>query len=202
MKMIGITGGVGSGKTALLSYIREKYNCRIILADEAAHKVKEPGQVCYDRLVALLTEEVLAKDGTIDNQKMAARIFASGELLQQVNDIIHPAVRELIQHTIEEERTLNRHDFLFIEAALLIEDGYAEIVDEMWYIHADEKVRRDRLKASRGYSDEKINNIMREQLPEEEFYRHCPTVIDNSKQLIHAYKQIDKKLGEELCQKL
>ena len=200
MKTIGITGGVGSGKTAILSYIRGKYNCRIILADEAAHKVKEPGQVCYDRLVALLSEEVLAEDGTIDKQKMAAMIFDSTKLLNQVNDIIHPAVKELIQHTIEEERTLNRHDFLFIEAALLIEGGYLEILDEIWYIYAGEEIRRERLRLSRGYSEDKMDAIISSQLSEEEFRKHCSVVIDNSGVPELAYKQIDRKLEEYLCQ--
>lgn len=200
MKTIGITGGVGSGKTAILSYIRGKYNCRIILADEAAHKVKEPGQACYDRLVALLSEEVLAEDGTIDKQKMAAMIFDSTKLLNQVNDIIHPAVKELIQHTIEEERTLNRHDFLFIEAALLIEGGYLEILDEIWYIYAGEEIRRERLRLSRGYSEDKMDAIISSQLSEEEFRKHCSVVIDNSGVPELAYKQIDRKLEEYLCQ--
>lgn len=200
MKVIGITGGVGSGKTALLSYIQEKYNCRVILADEAAHKVKEPGQACYDRLVALLSEKVLAEDGTIDKQKMAAQIFESKELLNQVNDIIHPAVKELIQKAIEEELLLGRYDFLFIEAALLIESGYLEILDEIWYIYAGEEVRRDRLKLSRGYSEDKMDAIMSNQLGEEEFRKYCSVVIDNNDVPERAYEQIDRRLEEYLCQ--
>lgn len=202
MKVIGITGGIGSGKSEILSYLKEHVNCRIIIADHVAHELEIKGGVCYERILALLGKDILTADGEIDKTKLAAHIFADKKLLAQINAIVHPAVKEYITTEIAEERKAGRYRYLFIEAALLIEDGYEEIVDEMWYIHADEKVRRDRLKASRGYSDEKINNIMREQLPEEEFYRHCPTVIDNSKQLIHAYKQIDKKLGEELCQKL
>lgn len=201
MKVIGITGGVGAGKTAILSYIREQYNCRIILADEAAHRVKEPGQVCYDRLVALLSDEILNEDGTIHKQKMSNIIFDSPGLLKEVNAIIHPAVKEFILTAIEEERKKLRHDFLFIEAALLIEDGYLEIVDEMWYIYAREEVRRRRLRESRGYSDEKINAIMTKQLSEEEFRKHCKVVIDNSDSLKKAYEQIDRKLGDYLWQK-
>lgn len=199
MRVIGITGGVGSGKTALLTYIQEHYNCRVILADEAAHKVKEPGQVCYDRLVSLLSGEVLAGDGTIDKQKMAARIFGSKELLGQVNDIIHPAVRDLIQQAIEEERGLKCHDFLFVEAALLIESGYLEILDEIWYIYAGEEIRRERLRASRGYSEEKMDSIMSSQLSEEEFRKYCSVVIDNSGVPEKAYRQIDRRLEEYLC---
>ena len=201
MKVIGITGGVGAGKTAILSYIREQYNCRIILADEAAHRVKEPGQVCYDRLVALLSDEILNEDGTIHKQKMSNIIFDSPGLLKEVNAIIHPAVKEFILTAIEEERKKLRHDFLFIEAALLIEDGYLEIVAEMWYIYAREEVRRRRLRESRGYSDEKINAIMTKQLSEEEFRKHCKVVIDNSDSLKKAYEQIDRKLGDYLWQK-
>lgn len=198
MKVIGITGGVGSGKTAVLSYISGKYNCRVILADEAAHKVKEPGQVCYDRLVALLSEDILKEDGTIDRQKMAEKIFASSDLLEKVNEIIHPAVKELIVNSIEEERKSLSHDFLFIEAALLIEDGYLEIVDELWYIYASDDVRRRRLRETRNYTDEKINAIMEKQLKEDAFRKHCSMVIDNSTNLEDAYRQIDEKLREYL----
>ena len=82
--------------------------------------------------------------------------------------------------------------------ALLIEDGYLDIVDEMWYIYAREEIRRGRLKESRNYSDEKIDAIMNSQLREEEFRKYCSVVIDNSEGLPAAFHQIDKKLGEYL----
>ena len=88
MKVIGITGGVGSGKTALLEYIRIHYNCEIILADEAAHHVEEPGQECYAELVELLTPAILNEDGTINKKRMAEEIFADASLLETVNGII------------------------------------------------------------------------------------------------------------------
>ncbi|MBD5395379.1 MAG: dephospho-CoA kinase [Lachnospiraceae bacterium] len=201
MRVIGITGGVGAGKSQILSYIQENYNCRILLADEAAHKVKEPGQPCYNRLIELLSEDILNEDRSINKQKMAEKIFASADLLKQVNDIIHPAVKELILNTIKEERDSLSHDFFFIEAALLIEDGYLEIVDEMWYIYAREEIRRKRLKNTRNYTDEKIDSIVKSQLTEEEFRKNCKVIIDNSGILSDAYGQIDEKLGEYLWQK-
>ena len=76
MKVIGITGGVGAGKSEILSYIRERYNCRILLADEAAHKVKEKGQPCYEKLVTLLSDEILDETGNINKVKMAETIFS------------------------------------------------------------------------------------------------------------------------------
>ena len=88
--------------------------------------------------------------------------------------------------------------FFFLEAALLIECGYASYVDEMWYIYADEEVRRKRLKENRHYSDEKIDSIMKGQLGEEEFRKNCQVIIDNSKELMETEKQIDKILGDKL----
>ncbi|MDE7444879.1 MAG: dephospho-CoA kinase [Lachnospiraceae bacterium] len=198
MKVIGITGGVGAGKSALLSYIAEKYHCRILLADEIAHKVKEPGQACYEELVRILSPAILNEDGTIHKGKMAERIFESEDLLRKVNSLIHPAVKKMILDEIAAARAEEKIDFLFVEAALLIEDGYLDIVDEMWYIYAREEIRRGRLKESRNYSDEKIDAIMNSQLREEEFRKYCSVVIDNSEGLPAAFHQIDKKLGEYL----
>ncbi len=75
MKVIGITGGVGAGKTQVLHYLQERTECRIIIADQAAHALEEPGGACYEQLVALLGKGVLREDGSIDKFRMAARIF-------------------------------------------------------------------------------------------------------------------------------
>ena len=104
----------------------------------------------------------------------------------------------MILNAIAVERKKEQYDFFFVEAALLIEDGYLEIVDEMWYIYAREEVRRQRLKTTRMYSDEKIDAIMESQLREEDFRKYCKVVIDNSEALTDACRQIDEKLGEYL----
>ena len=201
MHVIGITGGVGAGKTKILTYLSEHYSCRIILADEVANQLKEPGQKCYEEIVTLLGTQILKPDGTIDRLKMAERIFSDRELLQRVNEIIHPAVKEYILQAIEEERCRDKIDFLFLEAALLIEEGYESVVDELWYIYADEAVRAERLKANRQYSDEKIQKILRSQLSDAEYRAHCSTVIDNGVALEETYRQIEKKMGEYLWEK-
>lgn len=238
MKVIGITGGVGSGKTALLNYIREQYNCRILLSDEASHEVMLPGGAAYEELVKLLSaypadpameqsgspqpdsrtaeedgyhagtpagrkgdKALLNADGTISHREMAARIFAHQDLLEKVNAVLHPAVRVYILDAIREEQEKNRMhapeavDYFFLEAALLIENGYGAVVDEMWYIYCDRDVRVQRLKAGRGYSDEKIAGIMAAQLSDEEFRRGSDVVIDNSGSLEDACRQIDAAMA-------
>jgi len=146
-------------------------------------------------LVELLGEEVLnPENGQIDKKKMAAMIFNDDELLEKVNAIVHPEVRIYLEKRVEEARVNSEIELLFIEAALLIEAGYKDMVDEMWYIYATEEVRRKRLKENRGYSDEKITQIMEAQLSEEEFRLSCDFVIDNSGSLRKSYKQIKNKL--------
>ena len=196
MKLIGITGGVGSGKSQVLSFIREHYLCRIYLADEVAHIVQRKGQVCYGEIVQLLGRDILGADGEIDRKKMAAKIFADEALLDKVNEIVHPRVEEFIREKIAEAKEKGDVELFFIEAAILIEAGYGHIVDEMWYIYTREEIRRRRLKESRGYSDEKISQIMANQLSEEEFRRDCDFVLDNSGTLEDTHLAIKQRLEE------
>ena len=191
---IGITGGIGAGKSEILSYIRKHYKCEIYLADEVAHEVKRPGTECYRALVDLLGKEIINPDGQIDKARMAEKIFADASLLEKVNQLIHPAVKVYLLEHLEKARAAGEVELFFVEAALLIECGYGGLVDEMWYIYADEQVRRERLKKARGYSEEKIENIMAKQLPEQKFRENCDFVIDNSGELADSYRQIDRKL--------
>lgn len=197
MKLIGITGGIGAGKSEILAYLATHYNCRVELADLVAHKVKEPGQPCYHALVELLGEAVLDADGSINKGRMAEIIFRDEKKKKAVNALIHPAVKEYFLAEIEKERVAGKIDYFFLEAALLIEDGYEKIVDELWYIYTREDIRAKRLMESRGYSEEKVKNIMAGQLSEEEFRKHCQFVIDNNHSLEETFQQIDRKLGAE-----
>ena len=194
MKLIGITGGVGAGKTMVLGLLKELCRCRVLLADEVGNEVKLPGQPCYERLVQLLGRQVLAEDGTIDKKKMAGLIFSDPALLDRVNGIIHPEVKRYILEQVEEERRKGEADYFFLEAALLIECGYEAILDELWYIHADGPVRMARLKESRGYSEEKIRQIFESQLSEAEFRTHCSVVIENNGDLQETRRQLEAAL--------
>lgn len=196
MKIIGITGGVGAGKSQILSYIQDHYHSRIVRADEVAHLVKEPGQSCYKGLIDLLGEKILNEDGTIHKGKMAEKIFSDKQLLEKVNALMHPEVKKYILNQIQLEQERGEVEYFFIEAALLIEEHYDEIVDELWYIHADVDVRKQRLMQSRNYSAQKVADIMRGQLREEDFRKHCKEVISNNGDLEETYKQIKQIMGE------
>ncbi len=194
--IIGVTGGVGAGKSTVLKYIGDNYNCKVVFSDDVANEIKMKGYPAYDELVRILGKAILGDDGEIDRGKMAAAIFNDAKKLEKVNKILHPAVNTFIINIIDEEKLKNRLDFVFVEAALLIENGYKDIVDELWYVYADEATRRKRLKDSRGYSDEKIDGILGQQLNDETYRLNSDFVIDNSKDIDSAGEQINKKLGE------
>lgn len=190
MRFIGITGQVGSGKSEVLTHLKEKYNCRIILADNLAHEVREPGGECYEEIVSLIGRDCLNADGTIDRRKMAAIIFSDNSILEKVNALIHPAVKNRILEIYKSEKEKGEIDYLFLEAALLIDCGYDRICDELWFIYVRDEVRRQRLKASRGYDDGKIDGILKEQRSEEEFRAACKWTIDNSDEIELTMEQI------------
>lgn len=195
MRIIGITGGVGAGKSSILDYIKNHYSARIIQADLVAHELQKPGGSCYEKIVAYFGTKVLKEDKTIDREKLSQYIFGVPENLSVINGIIHPAVREYIKKEIEKEKKSGRLSCFFIEAALLIEASYGEICDEMWYIYTEEEIRRKRLRESRSYADEKIDRIFSIQLSEAEFRSHCKYVIDNNGSLEKTYEQIDSLIG-------
>lgn len=193
MRIIGITGGVGSGKSRVLSYMEERFGAVICQADHVAWKLQEPGQGCYKEIVEYFGNEILNEDGTINRRKLGQIVFDDNEQLMILNGIMHPAVKQSIVDTIQLEKEKGTAYFV-LEAALLLEDGYKQICDELWYIYTDERTRRLRLKESREYSDEKIDAIMASQLPEKTFHEQCQIVIDNSGNFEDTCYQIDKAM--------
>ena len=195
MKFIGITGGVGAGKSAILDYLKNKPDTKVMLADEIAHELMVPGTQCYDKLKAEFgTEDIYQKDGFFDRIKLAQVIFSDDEKRKKLNGIVHPAVRKYVIGQAAYERKEGKIKFLVLEAALLIEEHYDEICDELWYIYTSEENRRIRLKKQRNYSDEKINEIFNSQLTDEKFRKACRVVIDNNGTIEAAEAQIEAAL--------
>ncbi len=198
MKFIGITGGVGAGKSTILAYLRKNYRVRTLVADEVAHEIMEPGYDCYVRLQKEFAQEkIWLHNGRFNRQRLAEIIFADEEKRERLNDIVHPAVKEYILKEVEKERRSGSTDYVVLEAALLIEDGYGQICDELWYVYVTEENRRQRLIETRGYSDEKIEQMFAAQLTEGEYRRHCQVVIDNNGPIAQVYLQLAQLLNDK-----
>ena len=195
MKVIGITGGVGAGKSEILKYLKEKHKAMVIEADKVGHLLMEPGGACYYSIVEKFGSSILNGDQTINRGKLGKVVFADEALLKELNKIIHPRVKSHIVSEIAKERAYHRTKYFVVEAALLLEDHYDVICDELWYIHTDEAVRAERLKKARGYDDEKIASICANQKSPEEFRSACDVTIDNSGVFADTCRQIDEQLG-------
>lgn len=193
MKVIGITGGVGCGKSAVMDFLAGEYGAEILKADSVGHLLMEPGMVCYEKMVKHFGEKILRADGTVDRQAVASIVFSDEKELAVQNRIMHPEIRRYILQRLEEVRA-GGTKYCFVEAALFFEDHYDDFCDEVWYIYADAAVRKKRLAESRGYSERKIQEIMEQQMTEEEFRRRTSFTVDNSGSLQNTEQQIRERM--------
>ena len=189
---IGVTGGVGAGKSTILQILEEEYNAYIILADDVARELMEKGKASYRAVVKAFGKDILREDGEIDRQILADIVFNDEEKLNLLNSIVHPLVRKAI---VKEQKQVNKKDLdrlVVLEAALLIEAGYKELLDEIWAVIVQKEIRIQRLMNDRGYTREKSESIIANQLSDEEFRANCDFVIDNSGTLEESAEQIRK----------
>lgn len=193
MKKIGITGGVGSGKSKVLEYLESIPGAAVYQADLIARELQMPGQTCYEAIVEHFGNEILAEDKTINRKRLGEVVFQNNTELQILNGLVHPAVNKKIEDLIQEE-SLNGTEVFVLEAALLTEEFYRRILDEIWYIYTKESVRRARLKASRNYTDEKITSMIKSQPSEEMFRAFCDRTLDNTGDFEKTIEQIDDLL--------
>lgn len=191
MKIIGITGGVGAGKSRILSILKEEYQAEIIQADEVAKELEEPGQEGYRQLVETFGTSILGEDGAIDRPRFAALIFQDETALEKVNAIIHPLTWEELQRRARERKA----PLVALEAALFDESSKT-LCEELWYVDTSEANRIDRLMANRGYSRQKCLDIMVNQSDRTFFLNLADVVIDNNGSIEDVRGKIAGILGE------
>ena len=190
MKVIGITGGVGTGKSEVLNYLERKHGAVICQADIVARNLEKKNTICYRQIVEHFGQDILQENGRLDREKLAKVVFSNEEELKTLNAIVHPAVKKRILRLIKEQEKKGTEVFV-LEAALLLEDHYDEICDEIWYIYAEDSVRRKRLKLARGYGDERIDGLFRSQKSRDEFLDQCDRAVDNSRSFEDTCTQLD-----------
>lgn len=199
MFILGITGGIGTGKSTVLDILKTEYNAYILEADKVAHLLMMPGKSAFNDIVATFGEDILTEKGIIDRNILGKRVMSESSSLEKLNSIVHPAVKEYIIQDISEKRrglldqsdNTDKQSLYVIEAALLIQDGYKEICDEIWSIITSEDIRIERLIASRGYTEEKARGFIKNQASDEYFISNSDRVLYNngsSEELMTAIK--------------
>lgn len=211
--LLGITGGAGSGKSTVVGKIQEMFPTEFLHCDVIAHELMQPGGASYEALLREFGPEILEKQpktGELISEKpcisrsaLAAVAMATPETRKRLNEVTHPLVREEVEKRISALEEKQFRGIVVIEAALLIEAGYKELCDTLWYVRAPKEDRIRRMKEIRGYSEEKIVNILNGQLSEEQFEKHADVIIDNpdmepEKQMPYLQKQIAFHLKEQL----
>lgn len=190
MKVVGITGGVGSGKSEVLRLLEEKFNCGVIRTDDVARDLCEPGEKSYELIVKNFGEAVLDMDGRLNRPKLASIVFEDEAKRQLLNQCTHPQVYEWVREKVREWRTKKDYSMIAVEAALMDELKEIGVCESYWYVYVKPEIRRERLRISRGYSDEKMDAIFTSQLPEAVFLNGCDVVIDNNFDLENVEKQL------------
>ena len=188
----GLTGGVGSGKSEILRYVSEHYECRVIQADEVGRELMKQGKCVYRAVVNAFGQGILGPDGEIDRAAFAELLFSDPEALRKANAVEHPLIRRSIRMRIS--HTKCRH--IFLEAALLSEGELIPLCEKVIVAMAAPEIRIERLKASRGYSEEKARAVMARQLPDEEFRKLADHVIDTGGTLEETYDSVRRLMAK------
>lgn len=193
--IVGITGGVGTGKSTILQILKDEYNAAVIMADDVAKELMEPGQPSYRAVVEYFGTEILSgEEGSpIDRVKLAGIVFSDPDKLSALNLLAHPLVRIRILELIDVYNRQN-YDLIIVESAILIQAHYLDLIDELWVVYADYDTRVERLISSRGYTVEKIDNIISNQLSDDEMKRYASFLIDNTGTIDDVRRQLSDYL--------
>lgn len=197
MKVYGITGGAGTGKSEVIKMLQQNFGGCVIMSDEVARELMQKGNISYQLIVEYFGRDILMDDGEIDRKKLADHVFNNKEALEKLNSMTHPYVKDKIRKLIAEAEASGGCRFVALESAILLECGYEDICDEFWYVYTKPEIRRQRMKETRNYSDEKVDSVMRNQQSDEVFFEQCSFVIKNNTTLSDVYAQLKEKLDQQ-----
>jgi dephospho-CoA kinase len=179
MLTIGLTGGIGSGKSTVTQILGE-LGAPILDADKVAHTTYAPGGSAYDAVIAAFGKDIVAPDRTIDRKKLGAIVFGNPERLNKLTSIVWPATREAIRQSVERFRTSGAKLPIVVEAAILIEANWQPLFDEIWLVRAPREAVIARVESQRGLKPAETEVRIRAQLSDEERAKHATLIIENN----------------------
>ncbi|MFN0159516.1 MAG: dephospho-CoA kinase [Bacteroidota bacterium] len=177
--LVGLTGGIGSGKSLAAQALRE-LGRTVISADQVAHALTEKNLETQSRIRETFGNDVFMTDGSLNRKKLASIVFSDPARLLQLNHIIHPLVTKEIVRTIDQLPIARRRPYVAIEAALVFESGLDSILDYTVVVHANDKVRIDRVVRRDGFSVDQVTRRMELQIPTKELLELADFTIENN----------------------
>ncbi len=190
--IIGITGGIGSGKSEVTNYLREKDEV-VICADEVARQVVKPGEKGAESIRLFFGDSFFDNNGSLNRKKLADHVFGNSELTAKLNDILHPVIIESIFSKAREYTTR-----VFIDAALLIQSGMHMNVDYVWLVTSEEEKRIERVIKRDGTDRHSVMLRMNNQLNNSNMIPFANEVIENNGSISQLHEKIDKLLQKQI----
>jgi dephospho-CoA kinase len=200
MITIGLTGGIGTGKTTVAAML-EELGATVIHADAVGHEIYKPTSEGWRLVTEAFGTEIVAQDGTIDRQKLGKIVFADRAALERLNAIVHPLISAEIQHRIQKHREAGGREPIVVEAAILIEANWLPLVDTVWVVVAPQAAVIDRVQAERQISPQQIQARIDAQLADAKRRRYADVVIDNKGDLKDLRAQVHSawaRLGNDV----
>lgn len=187
-RVIGLTGGIASGKSYVSSILRQ-LGAFVIDADLVSREIIEPGSEAWEEIVKYFGHGILKEDGAIDRKALGDIVFSDEEKLALLNNITHPKIIRKIEEMIHAEEA-NNSKVIVIDAALLIELGMQDMVDEVWMVYVDEKTQIERLLRREDITKEQALDRIHSQISNEEKIKYADKVIDNNGTLEETKQQL------------
>jgi dephospho-CoA kinase len=179
MLTVGLTGGIGSGKSTVAQILGE-FGAPILDADKVAHTTYAPGGPAYDAVVAAFGTDIVAPDRTIDRRKLGAVVFGNPEQLNKLTSIVWPATFEALRRKVAELRASGAKLPIVVEAAILIEANWQPLFDEIWLVRAPREQVLSRIEIQRGAKPSETEARIRAQLSDEERTKHASLIVENN----------------------
>lgn len=190
MKVLGITGGCGSGKSEIVTMIESKYKTYSISADKIGHEIIKKGTPSYNLIINHFGLEIVSSDGEIDRKKLGDIVFSNKNELLQLNDFTHPYIYSEIKNKIEYFKEQDVYDFIVLEAAIMDDIKLINFVDIMFYIHCNYNERLRRLIQYRNITEIKAKKMIDSQPNDDEYKAIADYIIDNSNSIENSKEQL------------
>jgi len=195
MLRVGLTGGIGTGKSTVAGML-EELGCVVLRLDQLAHELIAPGRPAYEEIIRTFGAETRTGDGTIDRNRLAQLVFANPAQLARLNAIVHPRVIEETERRLEEIAHDAPDAIVIVEAALLVESGYHRRLDKLIVTWCTPEQQRARLIARTGLTPAEAEQRIAAQMPQEEKRRHADYAIDCSGTLGETHAQVERVLAD------
>lgn len=194
MRVIGLTGGIASGKSTVSGLLREQYGAVILDADEVAREIAEPGEPLWEAFVSRYGKDrVLCSDGTLNREAIAAIVFHDASERIWMDGTAHPLIKQRMLDRLAECKRAGEQ-LVVLDVPLLYEAGWDKIPDEVWVVFVERKTQLQRLMHRNNLSETLAQERIASQLPMEEKRRRADVVIDNNGTREETVSQVQKQM--------